>query len=312
MQTSAAHRSVLVSLMPFCFLVTVSAGGCSLPLAASPCNGMGTHPACNVGLKPGESQVERGRPAPVIDAVGWVVGLPAKFWMLDHRMANHHISLKTEAALEEYLEANDLDEVKVRLNEYDPAGEWDRLVRNESICWPVRYSIGTLSVVGYTVLPGRLFGWDDYNPFTNTIHLYSDVVPVGLYLGGHAKDFAHREQKGWYALAYVTPILNIYPETRAANDAKDYLRAYGSSDSLKDGYRAICPFYMARCTSVASAATGLPLELAAVAAGHAVGQIEAAGAPDGMPAVPSPAHSQLDGAAAGGIRTSPSRPDYSR
>jgi hypothetical protein len=236
--------------------------------------------------------VERGRPAPVVDAVGWVVGLPGKLWMLDHRVANHDISFKTEAALQEYLDVNGLDQVKVRLNEYDPAGEWDRLVHNESICWPVRYTIGTLSVVGYTVLPGRIFGCDDYNPFTNTIHLYSDVAPIGLYLGGHAKDFAQRERKGCYALGYVVPIVNICHQTRAANDAKDYLRVYGSSDEMKEGYRAICPFYMARCTMVIDAATGIPIKLVAIPVGHAVGQIEAARVPNGMPHVPPPAQCQ--------------------
>ena len=66
------------------------------------------------------------------------------------------------------LAVNELDQVKVRINQYDPFGEWQRLGANRSVSWPVRYSLGTLAVVGYTVLPGRRpcrpwssdVGWD--------------------------------------------------------------------------------------------------------------------------------------------------------
>lgn len=40
--------------------------------------------------------------------------------------------------------------------------------------WGWRYSIGMLSWLQYTLLPGRLFGGDHYNPYSNTISLYSD------------------------------------------------------------------------------------------------------------------------------------------
>ena len=160
---------------------------------------------CDAPLKEGESQVERGRPAPVIDTVGWVVGVPAKIIMLDRHIDNHDVSFETEARLQEYLASNDLDKVKVRLNQYDPCGEWNRLVENKSVAWPLRYTVGTLSVVGYTLLPGRVLGGDQYNPFTNTVSIYSDAPAVAVYEGAAAKDYAQREYKGLYAVASVVP-----------------------------------------------------------------------------------------------------------
>jgi hypothetical protein len=93
--------------------------------------------------------------------------------------------LYTEGAIRQYLAVSGLDKVKVRVNQYDPAGEWQRLRDNHSVSGPVRYTIGTLSVVGCTVLPGRVFGGDHYNPYTNSVYLYSDVPAMAVYQGGY-------------------------------------------------------------------------------------------------------------------------------
>ena len=146
------------------------------------------HTEHDAGIKPGESQIERGQRAPVVDTVGWIVGVPAKIVLLNNRVANHDVSLQTELAMQQYLAKNGLDKVKVRINQYDPAGEWQRLRENESVNWSLRYTVGVLGVACYTVLPGRLFGIGDYNPYTNTINLYSDVPGLALYEAGHAKD----------------------------------------------------------------------------------------------------------------------------
>jgi hypothetical protein len=262
----------------------VSTVGCAnVPYFCGGC----LHTECDAGLKPGEPQVECGRRAPVIDAVGWVAGIPAKLVMLDQRVANHNVSCETELSLQEYLARNGLDKTKVRINQYDPCGEWRRLADNKSVCWPVRYTFGTLSVVGYTLLPGRIFGCDQYNPYTNTISLYSDVPGIGLYLGGHAKDFAQREHKGLYAVAYAVPGLNIYHESQAANDALGYLETFGTFEELRDGYRSIVPAFAARASLPLEGTTSLPFLLPSVLAGHAVGQIKASQVPDQCP--PSPA-----------------------
>jgi hypothetical protein len=204
------------------------------------------------------------------------LGVPAKIAMLDYRVQNHHVSAETEVALQDYLSSNSLDKVKVRVNQYDPAGEWARLCRNRSVCWPVRYTIGTLSVVGYTLLPGRILGCDHYNPYTNTINVYSDVPSLGLYSAGHAKEFAYQDHKTLYALADSLPAFNIGPETRAAKDALEYLATQAPPDELRAGYRAIGPAYALHCSQPLQAVTGLPLVLPSLVAGHAVGQIKAA------------------------------------
>ena len=194
--------------------------------------------------RPAKPRSNGGRKAPVLDTVGWVVGVPAKVVMLDHRVANHNVSGEVEGSLEQYLAANGLDRVKVRVNEYDPVGEWRRLRANQSVAWPLRYTLGTLSVAGDAVFPGRVFGGDRYNPYTNTIELYSDVPALAVYQGARAKDYAQREYKGLYALAYVVPGVGLFwHDAHASSDALSYIEQNGSPEQVREGYRSVCPAY---------------------------------------------------------------------
>jgi hypothetical protein len=240
-------------------------------------------------LKPGESQIERGRCAPILDAVGWVVGLPSKIIMLDHHVSNHDISPNTELSIKQYLACNGMEKVKVRINEYDPCGEWGRMVRNKSVGWPARYTIGTLTVVGYTLLPGRVFGWDGYNPFTNTINLYSDVPAIALYEGSHAKDYAQRKYKGLYAVSRVVPGVGLWQDCKASNETMSYITENGTPNNKKEGYRTICPNFAFSASEPFAALTGAPLVLPAVVAGHVVGQVKAASIDESVvPDMPGP------------------------
>ncbi len=254
------------------FLAIVSSG-CTAPQYRC---GSEYHTGSDACLCPGESQVERGRRAPVIDTVGWVVGIPSKILMLDHRVSNHDVSPETEAAVEQYLTANGLDKVKVRINEYDPGGEWRRLVDNKSVGWPIRYTFGTFSCVGYTLLPGRVFGGDGYNPFTNTISIYSDIPALALYEGGYAKDYAQREYKGLYALAHGLPVVGVWHVSQASADAIGYLEANGTTEEIKQGYRTLRPAYAIDASHSLSGVVGTGIVLPAAAVGHVIGQCEAA------------------------------------
>ncbi len=109
-------------------------------------------------LRPGEEQIERGRPHKLIDGVGhYFFSLPAKLLLLDWRVDNHDISEETEASLLEYLDANGLCNVKVRLNQYAPGREWSRLVRNGEMPMAWRWTLGMLSVTIYSIIPERVF-----------------------------------------------------------------------------------------------------------------------------------------------------------
>jgi hypothetical protein len=179
-----------------------------------------------LALRPGETRVERGRPQVFVDGLGhYLFSLPVKLALLSWHVENHDVSPETETALLEYLDENQLCRVKVRINQYAPGGEYSRLFRNRDVGGFWRYTFGLLSVTLYTIFPERVFGGDNYNPFTNTVHIYSDESAVALHEGGHAKDFAERTHKGLYAAVRILPIVPLYQEGVATSDAVSYLRA---------------------------------------------------------------------------------------
>lgn len=264
-------RQVILGLL---LLGAACGGGCTLP-PYQPGTASQYHPTPEQRAATGcqtDCQIERGEDRPLIDALGWVVGIPGKIILWDRRIDNHYISDETEEALAEYLATNELTTVKVRLNEYAPRDEWRRLVANQSMAWGWRYSLGTVSWLGYTLLPGRVFGGDAYNPYTNSIYVYSDVPAIAVHEGGHARYWAEREYKGNHAAAYaLVPGAALYYEAVATGDALAYLREFGSAADERDGYEILYPAYGTYVGGLLSPAL---LELAPVVAGHVVGRIE--------------------------------------
>ncbi|HVF15778.1 MAG TPA: hypothetical protein VNA21_02675, partial [Steroidobacteraceae bacterium] len=98
-----------------------------------------------------------------------------------------------------------------------------------------RFTIGFASVVGYTILPGRFFGGDAYNPFTNNVYLCSNESAIALHEAGHSKDFGRRKFKGTHAALYQLPLASLYHKAKATGDAIGYLRSR-DLDAEKDAY----------------------------------------------------------------------------
>ena len=261
-------------LLGFCLLCSTMTGCATTPYVYQPALIQSPEPL----LAEGEPQIARGKRRPVIDGIGWVVGIPGKVLLWDRRIDNHNISPETEATIAAYLEKNGLEQVKVRINEYDPVGEWKRLRKNKAVGWGWRYTAGTLTALSYTLLPGRIIGGDNYNPFTNTISLYSDHPAVALHEGGHAKDFGTRKYKGTYAVAGALPIVSLWPEAIATNDALGYLRAEEDYELEEEAYQVLYPAY---ATYIAGAATpflpygDLAVKAGTVIPGHLAGRWKA-------------------------------------
>jgi hypothetical protein len=249
-------------------------------------------------LRPDESQVERGRPHAWLDGFGhYFFSLPSKLVLLDWKIDDHDVSAEVEQALETYLHANGLCNTKVRINQYAPGGEWQRLFRNREMPGAWRYTLGVLSVSFYTIFPDRLFagfpfigGGDSYNPYTNTIHLYSDRRPIALHEGAHAKDFGgirNRHWKGVYAGARSLPLAGLlvalYQEAVASNDALSWELATAGSRESKRAYRTLHPAYGTYLGGAAQSGASLftggwvlyAIQYGVVAAGHVSGQTRA-------------------------------------
>ena len=216
--------------------------GLSLLLA---CGCATTVPYTGVGPYP---QLERGAPVAPVDFIGNVLSLPFKLLLWSWRFNLHSISPQTEETLIAYLEKEDLpafEDTKFRLNQYRPVQDLARLVKNRHVAWPYRLLLGfPLTLVFDVLLPGRLFPWGDYyNPYTNTVHLYSDHPAVALHEAGHAHDFSEHRYKGSYAVLRLVPGVDLFQEYTASSKAIDYFIM--TQDRLEElrAYRILYPAY---------------------------------------------------------------------
>ena len=178
-------------------------------------------------------KVEYGMERPLLDSAGWVIGIPRKLLLWDRRADNHAVSGATVGEVVRYLEYRGLDGTVVRVNQYAPGKEWKRLVSNHRVSPGWRYTVGSLKWLQYTLLPGRLFGRDQYNPYTNSLYLYSDMPTMGLAESAYAKDIDQRNQPGTYAAVQELPLVALWHETVATDEVLHYVSIRGSSEQIQ-------------------------------------------------------------------------------
>ncbi|MCW8194261.1 hypothetical protein F6455_05650 [Proteobacteria bacterium 005FR1] len=229
---------------------------------------------------PMEQQFYIGEPHPFLDHADWIwpESLLRKLMLWDASMDSHQMSEETIAALRNYMEENELDNVQVLVNCYKPGNQWKRLFRNRAVGAGWRFTLGMFSVASYTILPGRFFGGDAYNPYTNTIYLYSDNINVALHEAGHAKDFGRREMKGTNAAIYSLPFAALYYEAKASSDAVSYLHDKQNSRQRKEAYKDLYPAYGTYVAGnlVRNSTEPLAAQLVLVIPAHIAGRIAAA------------------------------------
>ncbi|MCY2962830.1 MAG: hypothetical protein NT069_04120 [Planctomycetota bacterium] len=229
---------------------------------------------CEAGSEP-TPQICEGEPNKFVDGVGWVLGIPGKVLLWDRRVNNHDVSDDTTEAVTCYIEENQLQDVCVRVNQYAPGDEWRRLRDNENVSAGWRYTLGTMSLIGYTLIPGRLIGGDHYNPYTNSVYIYSDVPALAIQAAAYAKDVQSRTHPGTYAAVNQLPLVSIWHETINTNDALGYARATGDHELDAEAVRILHPYYGMRVGGALGSVAG-PQSLMVVGgavAGHISGWV---------------------------------------
>jgi hypothetical protein len=182
----------------------------------------------------GTLQVEYGASRPVLDSVGWVVGIPRRVLLWDWRVDNHEVSDDTVTEVCRYLDENELNQVKVRINQYSPIDEMRRLRDNQTISPGWKYTFGMGNVLAYTIFPGRIWGGDSYNPYTQSLNVYSDVPSLALVEAAYAKDMAAQRYPGAYAASQSLPIIAMWHETRATDDVITYIAIRGTRSEQEE------------------------------------------------------------------------------
>ncbi len=205
----------------------------------------------------------------MLDALGNLLSLPKKILLLNPKVDSHSVSPKTEASLQEFLAAHPeaAKDLKVRINQWTPVGEFKRLIRNRRIEWYFRVFPGIPTTL-FSSVTGRVLGGDHYNPYTNTIHLFSDDPAIALHEAGHAVDFAKQTQPGYYAVGRILPPVELSQEQIASDIAIEHLKEHKNREGELHAYQTLYPAF----GTYGGEQTGLPYgSYIGAGAGHILG-----------------------------------------
>ena len=218
-------------------------------------------------------EVVQGQPNKLVDGIGWALGIPRRIMLWDRRVDNHKVQPETMAEVATYAKVNELNGLCVRVNQYDPLGEWKRLAKNDHISPGWRYTVGALGLVGYTLIPGRIIGVDNYNPYTNSVYVYSDVPALAMEAAAYAKDVKHRDLPGTYAAVNHLPIVSLWHETINTQDTLNYLQTHGTYDEQREGLAILYPNYGASVGGTVGSLFGITgvFEIGGAVIGHVSG-----------------------------------------
>ena len=224
-----------------------------------------------------EPVIQYGKPHRVLDSVAWAAGLGPRLLTCNPNVNKHELSDETKECLVDYMCENDLNDVLVRVNQYDPQGEWRRLQENDAVSPGWRYTAGVLSIAQYTLLPGRVFGGDQYNPYTNTLSINSDVSAVALHEAAFAKDIHGRSLPGTYAVVNQIPLVGLWRHTRGINDVLGYAQVHDRWSIEEETYCVVYPQMGIYSTALPGSFfpfwQGMLLTAGGAAAGHISGQV---------------------------------------
>ncbi len=240
--------------------------------------GCATAPPPYIGQGP-HLQITRGQPIALIDGIGNVLGVLTKLILWNRKMDNHDISAETERYLVQYVDLpqSNTDGTHYSLNEYNPGMALSRLAKNKKVKWPYRILLGIpVTLIVDVLIPGRLFagllGGDMYNPYTDTVSIYSDLPSVALHEAGHSHDFNKRRYKGTYAFVRIIPGVDLFQEYKASQQAFKYLIDTGDHPQEIAAYKILYPAFGTYIGAYIPFPGG---SLAGALAGHLVGRTEA-------------------------------------
>ncbi len=174
--------------------------------------------------------------------LGWVGSLTAKLMLLSYKMGETPKE-ETKQYITETLNNSELKNTTVRIGHTRTFQDTYRLfkdprLRDVSLLGKIIFGIPSTLFGG---LYGKLFRGDHYNPFTRTIHCYSDVKAIAGHELGHAVDYQQRKHPltyGWFGANF--DIIGWYQEYKASKIAAQTL---SKEDRWQDS-RYLLPAYL--------------------------------------------------------------------
>lgn len=187
----------------------------------------------------------------IVDGIRNLISIPSKVLLWNSSFNSGNVSTETIDKVKEYLHEQDLHDVHVSVNEYNPGPIWKRTFSNPKTSKLAKIW-GIPKCLMETFLPSKLLGHGDhYDPLSNTIHIFSNDPAIALHECGHAKDFNSRENPILYRLSsklpYVGSIITLYHEYKATSNATAYIREKKWDTILAHSFKVLIPAYATYC-----------------------------------------------------------------
>lgn len=133
-----------------------------------------------------------------------------------------------------YLERNELTDIYIDVHDYSPLEQWRRLKENKRVHPIWKYTNGTLAHLQYTCLPGRMFHYNMYNPYTNTLNIHSPRASRALFEAGEAKFVRARRYPGAYLALRRLPLVPLAQDIRVGREITQYAQEAESWELEKE------------------------------------------------------------------------------
>ncbi len=194
--------------------------------------GLGPNVASDSGFQqaPLSNPVSVGGEHPRLDRVENVVQWPGKIVRKLFRRKEptpqkiEADRLQSLELAEQYLQANELEDIQIDVRRYEPAEQWERIQQNPRVSPFWKATGGTLSWFRYSLLPGRVFHTNQFDPFSNTLSLNSTKPTRAIYETAVAKQYRRQPMLGTYAVLQYVPLLPIAHHAAATSDVLTYAR----------------------------------------------------------------------------------------
>ena len=207
--------------------------------------------------------VTRGKEHKIVDTLRSFFSWPEKLLLWNRTVGSGELHEDAEIAVKLALADGGSTSTHISINEYDPKIIWQRTFQNDKTSILSKVTFGTLIALIYTVIPGRLFYGvgDHYNPFADTVVLYSDNLDIALHEAGHAIDFSEKQKNhigpGLYSLARFFFPITLYQEAVATGKAFEFTAEHGASEDVRSSYALLFPAFGTYLAGSIFAANGM-------------------------------------------------------
>jgi len=174
--------------------------------------------------------------------IGWLVSLPTRLILWDYDMCDGLDEERTKQVLATLENDESLSGITVRINHTSAIEDLKRLFNDPNVLERnsgfARGTLGLLYWLGGDMIDELRRG-DYYNPYTQTVIVYSNVETIPSHEIGHFKDYIRHDRDWWYSLLRVFPPATLYQEARASLYGKDML----GPDQNYQFYRYLIPAF---------------------------------------------------------------------